>query len=487
MNLTKTTSFAHQAQVIQRSKDSPFYALFMEQGTGKTHVVIATMTHLFLESRINCVVMLSPNGIQDNWARNELPTHCILEPDTQMEVAVWHSSDGKKKRDRFIYQCTQTPTDRLLVILANIEALRTVDFTKIMDKVIKSREFMAVVDESTIIKNPKAMQTKAAIKLAKNAKFTRIMTGTPITQSPLDVWSQCLFLSPLALPYPSWTAFKAEYAIEEPLYLGPNRPMVNKIMGYKNQPHLSELLAKFSTRILKRDCLDLPDKVYRTRYIEMTDDQRRVYTDLVKTCLSQISETEIVTVNNVLTMLLRCHTVALGYVSTDTGTLVPLPSNRLKALEEEIEASNGHGSQGIIFVRFKEDVRAISNLLREMKIEHGTYCGNDDASTRHSNVERFQEGYLDWLICTSAAARGLTLTAAENVIYYSQGHSLEIRLQSEDRAHRIGQKKTVVYTDFVTRDSVDESIIAALKNKSELANSVLDHKALRTILEGAVA
>jgi SNF2 family DNA or RNA helicase len=483
MRLTKTTPFEHQARIIAESKDKPFWAYFMEQGTGKTHVVIAGFTHLFLESRINCVIVLAPNGIQDNWAQNEIPTHCVLTDGIQMEVAVWHSGDGKKARERFLYQCQHTPNEKLLVILANIEALRTVDFTKIMSKVTKTREFMAVVDESTVIKNPKAMQTKAAIKMVQNAKFTRIMTGTPITQSPLDLWSQCLFLSPLALPYPSWTAFKSEYAIEEPLYLGPNRPMVNKIMGFKNQPHLSELLAKFSHRILKKDCLDLPEKIYRTRYVEMTPEQRSIYTNLVETCIHQLESGELVTANNALTMLLRCHTVALGYVSSDQGTLTAIPSNRLAALEEEIEASTG---QGIIFVRFKEDVRVIGNLLSTVELSYGTYHGDTLGETRAKNVDMFQAGELKWLVCTSAAARGLTLTAAENVIYYSQGHSLEIRLQSEDRAHRIGQKKNVVYTDFITRNSVDESIIRALKNKQELANTVLDHKALRALALGTV-
>jgi len=375
---------------------------------------------------------------------------------------------------------SECPTDKLAVLLANIEATRTEVFQDALD-LFHFRKFLLVVDESTTVKNPKAAQSKAVHRLAKNAAYTRILTGTPITQSPLDLWSQCRVLDELALPYPSFTSFKHEFAIEETVYLGPNRPQFQKIVGYRNQEKLKKLIEPFTVRILKKDCLDLPDKLYQTRYVELTDEQRRIYKDLTKQCLAQVSP-GMVTVTTALTMMLRLHQVVLGYVALDDGNLQPIPNNRLKVLQELIEETSG---KTIIFVRFVADIDNIGPMLAEAYGAGAlvSYYGEVNQDARANAIRLFQENPdVRFFVATDAAARGLTLTAAEHVVYYSQGFSLETRLQSEDRAHRIGQTKHVLYTDLVAAGTVDEKVLLALKTKQDLANSVLNREQLAEIL-----
>lgn len=425
---------------------------------------------------INGVLVLAPNGVHDNWHRNELPIHCPLTSE-EMTTAIWHGGDGMRKRAMWNYVMTAMQPDQLVILIANIEAVRTDAFMKSIEQFTRKRRFMLVVDESTCVKNPKAVQTKAVFKIAKNAAYTRILTGTPITQSPLDLWAQCRVLDELALPYPSYTAFKKEFAVEQVLTFG--HRSFNKVVGYQNQEQLARLIQPFTLRVLKKDCLDLPPKVYQTRYVELTPEQKRIYKQLMEQCLAML-EPGMVTVTTAITMLLRLQQVTLGYVQPDEGPLIQIPHNRISILSDLLEEQTG---KAIIFVRFVEDIHQITNVLRSLNKRFVCYYGDISSTDRHSAVENFQNGEFDYFIATNAASKGLTLTAAEHVIYYSQNYSLETRLQSEDRAHRIGQTKTVLYTDLVAKGTVDDRIVAALREKKQLADAIIDRQDLRQLLE----
>lgn len=476
--LTLTQPFAHQAKIIEETRDRRYWGLFMEQGTGKTHVTIATFVHLYRNGLINGVLILAPNGVHDNWIRNEIPIHCPLHNPDDMLTATWHSNKSQRTWD----WCANSPDmHKLVVLAANIEAVRVPRFRESIGEFIQKRKFLLIVDESTVIKNPKADQTKAVIKLAEYATYKRILTGTPITQSPLDLWAQCRTLSPDAIPYPSFTAFKHEFAVEQILNFG--HRAFRKVVGYQNQDRLAAYLAKFTTRILKKDCLDLPDKLYQIRYVELTDEQKRVYRDLMKQSLAMI-DPGMVTVTTAITMILRLQQVTLGYVPSDDGTILKIPHRRIQALGTLLDEMQG---KAIIFVRFLEDISQIRQLLSDRGLtvsQWVEYSGSTTQEQRHRAVTRFQEDEsCRFFVATNAASRGLTLTAATNVVYYSQGYSLETRLQSEDRAHRIGQDRNVLYTDFIAQGTVDERIIMALREKKELADCVLDKARLAHLLE----
>lgn len=479
--LTKTTPFAHQARIIEETKNARYHGLFMEQGTGKTHVTIATFTHLHYAGLIDGVLILAPNGVHDNWHRNEIPLHCQLENETEMIMACWHASDGIRRRQYWDYVANlkydfEGDEHRLVILMANIEAVRTESFRKSIGHFVQHRRFLLVIDESTTIKNPKAEQTQVVLKLARFAAYSRILTGTPITQSPTDLWSQCRALDENALPYSSYTAFKHMFALEQGLHFG--HRSFNKVIGYQNQDILAKLLAPFTTRILKSDCLDLPPKLYQTRYVELTPEQKALYKSLVMKSLATVAPGT-VTVTAVITLMLRLHQITLGYVTADDGTTCQIPHHRIDRLRDLIEENP---SKAIIFVRFLEDICQITAALRDQQKSYICYSGEVSAPDRNRAIDLFQTGDCQYFVATSAAARGLTLHAAEQVIYYSQGFSLETRLQSEDRAHRIGQTTSVLYTDLVAQGSIDEKVVAALKAKKELANSVLNKTQLEALL-----
>lgn len=481
MNLTKTNPMAHQVAVVEESKNRPYFGLFMEQGTGKTFCTIATASHLFLQDKIDTVIVLAPNGVHDNWAINELPTHLREDIAVKTKMAVWHSSDGIKAKNRFLYQIqNRTPGD-FLWIFANIEAVRVALFrTTLESGAFSYKNTLMVVDESTVIKNPKAQVTRAALALGDACAYRRILSGTPISQGPLDLWAQCRFLSAEALPYKSYTAFKYEFAIEEVINLGPHRPSFVKIVGYRNQTLLATLIKRFSYRVLKSECLDLPEKVYETRYVTLTPEQKAIYTDLAQKAFSLLPSNGVVTVTSAIALILRLQQVVLGYAPDESENLVPIPANRLNVLDDVL---NETPRKGIIFCRFKEDVRRIEDLINTRKEKAVYYSGDVSGEDRVQAVEQFQNNpQVRWFVATSAAARGLTLTAAETVIYYSQDYRLETRLQSEDRAHRIGQKNTVVYVDLVAKGTVDQQIVKSLRMKKQVADQIIDVEGLKSLV-----
>lgn len=475
MSLTLSIPYEHQARIIEQTKNHRYAALFMEQGTGKTMVTLATMTHLFREGRINGALILAPNGVHDNWAINEIPKHCPLSK-KEMTVLTWHAGMGNKDFRLFSWIIENTPLPCLLVILANVEAVRSDFFLKTVLPFLKNRKYLAVMDESTTIKNPRAAQSKRAVILARNAAYTRILTGTPVTQGPLDLWMQCKFLDENALPFPSWTAFKTQFAKEQLIRMGGRA--FNKIIGYQNLDQLTAHLDKFSVRILKSECLDLPPKVYQNRYIELTASQQHAYQKLAKECILLLEDT-LITVTEVITMMLRLHQITLGYITNDDGTLVSIPHNRTAQLLAQLDETQG---QVIVFCRFREDCRQITEAILASGRRIVQYHGGIDDKGRSLAIRAFQEEGVDVFVATRAAARGLTLTAAEHVIYYSQGFSLEDRLQSEDRAHRIGQTRTVVYTDYIARGTIDEKVITALQAKKQVADLVVDKKDLVSLV-----
>lgn len=477
--LTATKSYQHQSHAIGLSKDAEYYGLFMEQGTGKTHVSIATIAHLFTKGEINAVIVLAPNGVHDNWLINEVPLHMPESIRSVTEEYCWHSQSGVKSRRMFSYYCTKSNAE-LLIIYANIEALRVAEFYKGVISLAKRRPTLTIIDESTAIKNPKAITTKYALNLGRYSKYRRILTGTPITQGPLDLWAPCQFLSPRALPYPSWTAFKSQFAIEQLVRLPSRNKAFMQIIGYQNQAVLAEQLKPFTHRVLKKDCLDLPDKIYQQLYVDLTKEQKQIYKDLSKQMIAAIPQGKTVSVSSTLTLLMRLHQVTLGYAPDDgDGKAVCIPHNRTKALASHLEQNPG---RAIIFCRFVEDIRQVAEVLVNMGKSYVLYYGDVGTKDRSAAVKQFQQKEVDYFISSSAGSKGLTLHAAEQVVYYSQDYKLETRLQSEDRAHRIGQEHNVVYTDIIARGTVDQAIAAALRAKKDLASSVIDRDQLAEVL-----
>tara|TARA_R110000787_G_scaffold43783_1_gene107231 strand:- start:13886 stop:15334 length:1449 start_codon:yes stop_codon:yes gene_type:complete len=467
--LFKTVPYQHQIDALDESYDEKVYALFMEMGCGKSKVVIDNFSNLYLEDKINTVLIIAPKGVYDNWYSKEIPAHLPEKVDHYM--VKWSPSTSKKNLDS-LSKVYESGSKHLRIFIMNVEALSTKKGTGAAAKFINSGRCMFIVDESTTIKNHKAKRTVNTVRLGKYAHYRRILTGSPVTKSPLDLFSQAYFLDPALLGFTSYFAFRARYAnlVER----SSSGRTFKQVLGYKNLTELNQSLLKFSSRILKKDCLDLPDKVYLKRTIHMTDEQKRIYRELQKQAKASLGK-DTVTITHLITQIVRLHQVSCGFVGIDGGGVTELPSQRLPELMEILEETNG---KIIIWANYRHDIQKIKNELERVYGENtvGAYYGDVTQERREEVINKFQdpEDPLRFFIGnTQTGGYGITLTEATTVIYYSNNYDLEKRLQSEDRAHRIGQKNKVTYIDIVCERTVDEKIVKALRQKQNIAQTVL--------------
>ena len=465
----KTEPYAHQMTALEKGWDAPEYGYFMEMGTGKTKVIIDSAAMLYDAGKIQGILIIAPKGVYRNWSSKEIPDHLPDHIPTRM--AVWRAPLTKTTKEE-INQLFH-PNDDFNILVMNIDALITKDGAMVIEKFLLGRSAMMVIDESTIIKTPSTQRTKAAIKFGALAKYRRILTGSPVTKSPLDVFSQCEFLSPHLLGFASYYGFRNRYATTQKQNFG-GKSFV-QVTGYQNTEELKGILEEFTYRVTKDDCLDLPDKVFLRREFEMTREQKKVYDQMRKNAVAILEEEgAAVSATVVIVQLLRLHQISCGVFPTDDGEYIPLKHRRMEQLAEALDEADG---KVIIWANYRHDIFALKEFLDDKygKESTVTYFGDTSDDDRVRAVELFQDPKSSvrfFLGNTQTGGYGITLTAASTVVYYSNNYDLEKRLQSEDRAHRIGQDRTVTYVDLVCKDTVDDKIIKALRDKSNLAQAV---------------
>lgn len=463
----KTQPYAHQHEALLRSYDKSNFAYFMEMGCGKSKVLIDNIVWLYENSEIDTAVIVAPKGVYRNWEISEIPVH--FPEAVAHEVYVWNPNPNKAAARRLANAIKER--EKLRILLVNVEGFATSKVQKYLDAFTQGSSFLLAVDESTTIKNPKAKRTKNLLALGGRAKYKRILTGSPVTKSPLDLYSQCAFLNPDLLGFKSYWSFQNRYAMTRTQRMGNHS--FTQVVGYRNLPELSDKLMTFSYRVTKEDALDLPDKIYTFREVALTDDQARHYNSLKGAAIALLEDGELVTASEVMTKLLRMQQVLCGHLRTDDGELVEIKSNRIQAMLDTIEEMTG---KVIIWSRFRYDIKKI---VQELKKVHGpgavvSYYGDTTDEERQAAIQSFQHGDARFFVANpQTAGYGLTLTAATNVIYYANDYNLETRWQSEDRCHRIGQNNKVLYVDLVVPGTVDINIAKALKSKINLAGATL--------------
>ena len=463
----KTKPFKHQLQALEKSWSKETWAWFMEMGTGKTKVCIDNIAMLYDRGKIKSALVIAPNGIKRNW-RKELSVH--MPDHVEYMDAVWVASPKKKEQIELMNICQIS--DKLQILIMNIEALSTgrgLDFAR---SFLLPGASLMVIDESTTIKNHAARRTKNIMKIANLAKYRRIMTGSPVTKSPLDLFSQVEFLGPWLLEQSNYYAFRARYAIIQQRSVGSHS--FQHVMGYQRLDELTAILRDFSTRVLKADCLDLPDKLYTKRTVAMTPEQLKAYVEMKRSAITFFEDNPM-TAASVLTQMIRLHQITCGHVKTDDGEVRSLKNNRIKELIQVLQESDG---KVIIWAVYRHDIQTIE---KEIAKEYGrktvaSYYGDTKDDIRQSIVDDFMDRDSDlrfFIGNPKTGGYGLTLTCSHTVVYYSNDYSLEVRMQSEDRAHRIGQKDKVTYIDLIAEGTIDEKIVKALNNKIDLASKVM--------------
>ena len=463
----KTKPYAHQLTALEKSWNQITFAYFMEMGTGKTKVLIDNAAMLYDKGKIDGVLIVAPKGVVKTWYEQELPIH--LPNHIKNMTILWQSNITKGQREK-LNSLFKSDHD-LHILIMNVEAFSTEKGKDFATKFLNSHRTLMVIDESTTIKNPTAKRTKNILALSEISRYRRIMTGSPVTKNPLDLYSQCEFLSPYLLDFTSYYAFRNRYAEMKTLHLrGRSIQIVDE---FKNLGELSNQLKGFSYRVLKEDCLDLPEKNWTKRQITLTHDQRKIYEQMKETALAHLNG-KVASTMIVLTQLMRLHQITCGHFTADDGTIQDIPNNRFKELLDVLSEMEG---KAIIWAHYQHDVK---NIIREVVKIYGEgsivdFFGLTPQDERQDNIRKFQnDPKCRFFVGTPATGGyGITLTAANTVIYYSNGYDLEKRLQSEDRAHRIGQKKSVTYVDIIAEDTVDEKIVKALRDKINIASQVL--------------
>ena len=463
----KTKPYAHQITALEKSWNRETYAYFMEMGTGKTKVLIDNVAMLYDRGKIDGALIICPKGVMGTWYTQELPAHL---PNHIENMAVLWQANITKEQSRKLGNLFKTG-EELHILVMNVEALSTQKGSAFAKKFMLSHKTLMAIDESTTIKNPKAKRTKNIIEMSKMATYRRILTGSPVTKNPLDLYTQCEFLNEELLDFTSYYAFRNRYAEMKTIHVAGRSIQI--VGHFKNLDELAEQLKTFSYRVLKEECLDLPEKIYMKREIELSAEQKKVYKQMKEEALATLNGKQITTMT-VLTQLMRLQQITCGHFVADDGTTQEIKSNRLNELMDILDEVEG---KSIIWAHWQKDIQIIKAALVK-KYGPGSvvdYYGLTPQDQRDMNREKFQSNpRCRFFVGTPATGGyGLTLTAANTVIYYSNGYDLEKRLQSEDRAHRIGQKKSVTYVDILAEETVDEKIVKSLRKKINIASKVM--------------
>jgi SNF2 family DNA or RNA helicase len=463
----KTKPYAHQLKALEMSWNREVFAYFMEMGTGKSKVLLDNIAMLYDRGKINGALIIAPKGVYKNWFDSEIPIHLVDH--IQKKTVLWQSNINQKQQLKL--DTLFKPEVDLHILIMNVEALSTRKGVSFVERFLLSHNTLMAVDESTTIKNPNAKRTKAIVKLSTGAKYRRILTGSPVTKSPLDLYKQCEFLDPWLLDHQSYYTFRTRYAVMRTMNF--NGRSVNVVVGYRNLEELSEKLKPFSYRILKDDCLDLPPKTFMKRVIQLTPEQNKVYQQMKSMALAELNGKMVTTVN-VITQLMRLQQITCGHFKADDGSMQEIKNNRITELMDLLEEVEG---KAIIWAHWRHD---IATIVREIEKEYPgsvmTYYGDTTSDDRQKAIKEIQdpESKVRFLVGTpQTGGYGITLTGASTMIYYSNGYDLEKRKQSEARIDRIGQEKPMTYIDILAEDTIDEKIVKALRKKVNIATEIM--------------
>jgi len=423
---------------------------------------------LYDKGKINGLLIIAPKGVYKNWYDSEIPTH--LPNHIFKKMVLWKTSDKSKKQQLLLNTLFETGSE-FHILLMNVEAFSKGDGAAFAAKFLSCHNTMIAIDESTTIKTPTSNRTKNILALREHAKYRRILTGSPVTKSPLDLFSQCEFLDPWLLGHTSYWTFKSRYAVTRKIQVQGRQ--VEIVVGYRNLGELSEKIQPFSKRVLKDDCLDLPKKTFMKHVVEMTKEQKKVYKQMKEEAIAYL-DGKVLSSATVMTQLMRLHQITCGHFTPDDGEIKNLPCNRMTELMDILE--NVHG-KAVIWSHYTHDVRRIIDEIKRVYGDDSVvdYFGQTTSEERSANIKKFQndDNCRFFVGTTHTGGYGITLTAASTMIYFSNGYDLEKRQQSEARIDRIGQTKPMTYIDIISEDTVDDRIVKALRSKINIANQIM--------------
>ena len=462
----KTKPFKHQLEIFERQKDCEHFAYLWDRGLGKSKEILDTVAHLYCEGKIKNFVVIGPKSAYGDWKRKHVPEH--LSDDVGAYIVYEWIGDTRTK-DRKALEAFVSKSPKVFKIFAiNTEAFQHPKIMNYINQFITSGDTLICLDESHLAKNTQAKRTKALKKVFAKCQYRRIATGT-LMERVEDIYSQFDLLKSGLLGYTRFTAFKARYCEMKRMKFG-SRPAFDMVTGYKHLDELQDKIKQHASILDKTDVFDLPPKVYYTLEVELTKEQKKYYDEMEKSFTTYINGQEVET-NTVLTMALKLHQITCGVLHTDDGyEIIPGPNPKMEAMKEILD----EGQKTLIFCNSSSNP-AIENIYNTIKDKYSSelFYGKTSFEERERIKKAMQESDLQCIVANKTMAEGVTLTKAKNTIYFSNSYEIIKRDQSEDRNHRYGVQHQVNIIDIVAKGTIDEKIVAALRSKKSLADSLL--------------
>lgn len=473
----KTDPFKHQDNLFHAFKDLPAWATLWEQGCGKTKPSIDKTAYLYLKGEIDALVVVAPNGVDRNWQTDELPLH--MPDSVRGDIRCFRFDTNKAENKSHKAELERLINHKgLAILLMSYDAVMTKKGHAYLWKFLRQRRCYYVLDEAHYIKSPGAKRTKRIIASGNYAPFKSLLTGTPVATGPFDIYSQIKFLDDFFWNdrgLGTFAAFKQYFGVwltaEEVKAKEGYDPGYDQLVEYKNLDKLYEILQTISDRLTKDDAgLDLPPKLYSKRYFDMTPKQSKAYKELAEEYWTELEDGTYVEASLAIVRLLRLQQITCGYVAAEAEEPLVLIDKKNPRLDLALEICEPLPHKAIIWSRFTKDIDQLMDALGKKAVRYDGKLTNDEKAY---SKEEFQKGDAQFFIGNSqAGATGLTLHAARTVMYYSNSFNFTQRLQSEDRAHRIGQEHPVDYIDLIAQGTIDHHLISSFRNKYDIASQI---------------
>lgn len=474
---SKTVAYDHQAEAMNKMRNKTNFALFMEQGTGKTKCAIDRAGQLFVEGKITAMLVVSKKGVHRQWVDSEIPTHLGLDYD----CAFWPTKNKQLPSELTSLDAGFDGYAPLKVFAINFDAIKTKHGKVACIEFVKAHlgKVLIVADETQQIKNARSARWKALDEITKISRspYRLALTGTPIAKDLTDEWAQLKWLNEDIIGIRYISAFRNEYCV-----MGGYEGRV--VISHKNVDKFKQKVEPYSYRATK-DQIGILPKGYKKWNFDLSSAQKSAIRSLRKELMHQIDSGEIVSAANAAVAMLKIQQASNGFAVDEEGSTLQLvdPSKnpRLNALLEYLNSRDG---RIIIWARFREDIRLIEQMLKDEMISFASYHGGTSDKERAEAVRSFMDpwGCRVFLSNPQAGGTGLNLQGAcTESVYYSNSYNAIDRWQSEDRIHRIGTKGAVTYTDLIAKGSIDAAILNNLKKKKSISSFALGD--IRNILQ----
>jgi SNF2 family DNA or RNA helicase len=473
----KYPRYAHQQRALDKADLREAFAYLMKMRTGKTKTVLDEWGTLELRGLSRDLLVIAPAGVYKTW-KTDAEKHLSDDLQSRLLLHIFESDDKGARSKKAIEAFLDNRESRPRILLVNVEALSSVDRARklVIDFLSTAHGAYAVVDESTIIKNPSAERTKWILKhVPARTKYRRILSGLPNPKNALDIWSQFQFLDPVILGYSNFVAFRSRYAIIKHMDFG-GRRLAPVVVGFRDLGELQAKIEPHSIIVNLEDTYDMPAKIYQKREVPLTKEQLKAYMEMKEFATTSLSSESHVSATLAITQILKLHQILCGHVKDEDGVIKQIPEHRTKEL---IKLLNEHDTKAIIWCSYNEDIQKVSAAI-EKEFGEGScarfWGGN--INTREEEEARFKrEADCRFIVATAAAGgRGRTWDCADLVVYYSNTPDLEHRVQSEERPQAVGKTQSVLYVDLYAPNTVDVRFVQTLRKKLDMASLVTGDK-----------